>query len=320
MCTPDTIPLSRPARVDLKRCWRTASLLLALVGALALPGCAKMVASSLGDALASESVVYAGDDDVALVGAAIPFGLKTMESVLEQVPEHRPLLTATARGFTQFAYVYVQLPADELEALDVAAAYDERTRARRLYLRARDYGLRALGFDDRPTRERLYAAPGEALAETTLDDVAALYWTAIAWSAAISLGKDHAALIADLPIVDAMVARASMLDADFDDGGLHTFLIAYEMARPGGGRETEAIARSHFRRALALTGGERVAPYVAMAESVSLPRGERREFTELLEQALAVDADARIEWRLANHVMQQRARWLLANVDTYFLE
>jgi hypothetical protein len=34
----------------------------------------------------------------------------------------------------------------------------------------------------------------------------------------------------------------------------------------------------------------------------------RREFEALLRQALAVDPDARPEWRLANLVMQRRAR------------
>jgi hypothetical protein len=47
-------------------------------------------------------------------------------------------ILAAARGFTQYAYVYVQLPADEMEDRDVAAAYAQRERARRLYLRARD--------------------------------------------------------------------------------------------------------------------------------------------------------------------------------------
>jgi hypothetical protein len=34
-----------------------------------------------------------------------------------------------------------------------------------------------------------------------------------------------------------------------------------------------------------------------------------------LEKALAVDVDARPEWRLANLVMQRRARWLLERID-----
>jgi hypothetical protein len=40
----------------------------------------------------------------------------------------------------------------------------------------------------------------------------------------------------------------------------------------------------------------------------------------MLRRALAVDPDARPEWRLANLVMQRRARWLLAREDDLFLE
>jgi predicted anti-sigma-YlaC factor YlaD len=301
---------------------RCAAPLLVLTTALLAAGCSpsRFVASSLGDALAQDSLVYAGDEDIELVGAAIPFGLKTMETLLVEVPDHRELLTAAARGFTQYAYVFVQIPADELEDVDVAAAYAERARARRLYLRARGYGLRGLGFDDDEAIERLRRDPDGALADMRSEDLEALYWTAIAWSAAIALGKDQPALIADLPVVDAMVSRATALDQDFDAGGLHTFLITYEMARPGGGDEAVAIATRHFQHAVELSEGARVAPFVAMAETVSIKQRERQTFESLLERALTIDADARAEWRLANHVMQRRARWLLTRKDVYFLE
>lgn len=297
-------------------------LLLTLATALIASACSpsRFVASSMGDALAENSLVYAGDDDIELVGNAIPFGLKTIETLIVEVPEHRGLLKAAARGFTQYAYVYVQLPADELEERNVAAAYDARARARRLYLRARDYGLRGLGFTGEDALTRLRLEPHGALSVISSEDMETLYWTGVAWSAAIALGKDQPALIADLPIVDAIVARATSLDPDFDHGGLHTFLITYEMGRPGGGAEAGEIATQHFLRAVELSGGERVAPFVAMAESVSVARRQRQAYEDLLGQALAVDVDARTEWRLANHVMQRRARWLLAHTDTYFSE
>jgi predicted anti-sigma-YlaC factor YlaD len=38
-----------------------------------------------------------------------------------------------------------------------------------------------------------------------------------------------------------------------------------------------------------------------------------------LNQALAINPDAKPEWRLANLVMQRRARWLLARTDELFL-
>ena len=298
------------------------SVVLVLAIALIASACSpsRIVASSMGDALAENSLVYAGDDDIELVGSAIPFGLKTIETLLIEVPRHQGLLKAAARGFTQYSYVYVQLPADETEERNVAAAYDARARARRLYLRARDYGLRGLGFDSEKALTRLQREPQHALAGMTAENMETLYWTGVAWSAAISLGKDQPALLAGLPTVDALIARATSLDPDFDDGGLHTFLISYEMGRPSGGADAVEIAHQHFQRAVELSNGERVAPFVAMAESVSVAQGQRQTFEDLLAQALAIDADARAEWRLANHVMQRRARWLLAHKDTYFLE
>lgn len=318
------VPVSAPRRAPpihpVRGALRYLRLGLLLGLSFAVAGCANLVANSLGNVLAEDSLAYAADEDIQLVGTAIPFGLKTMESLLQEVPRHRPLLAAAARGFTQYAYVYVQLPADELEERDVEAAYAEWGRARRLYLRARDYGLRSLGIDGPAQRLALYRDPRAALAPLGEGQMAALYWTALAWSAAISLGKDQPRLVAELPIVAALVERAMQIDADFDAGGLHTFLIAWEMGKPGAGEAAPAIADAHFRRALALSDGQQAAPYVSMAEAVAAPGGDRPAFERYLRQALAVDADARPEWRLANHVMQNRARWLLSRRDLLFLE
>ena len=57
------------------------------------------------------------------------------------------------------------------------------------------------------------------------------------------------------------------------------------------------------------------APYVALAEAVAVPQQDRARFQQLLEQALDVDVDARPQYRLANLIMQRRARWLLARTD-----
>jgi len=294
-------------------------LLLACV--FAATGCSvrEYAARSIGDALVQGGDVYASDDDIEFVGAATPFGLKTIESLLAVVPEHGGLLLAAARGFTQYAYVYVQAGADELEERDVAAAYAQRDRARRMYLRARDYGARGLGLgtDAAPALANDTAA---VLAATTREQVPLLYWTALAWAAAISLGKDSPALVAGLPAVDALVSRAAALDPDYDAGALRSFLISYEMNRPNAARDAAQRARAHFARAVELSKGRQAAPYVSLAETVAVASRDRREFESLLKTALAVDAGARPEWRLANLVIQRRARWLLARADELFPE
>jgi predicted anti-sigma-YlaC factor YlaD len=296
---------------------------LAAVCALsAASGCSvrEYAARSIGDAMVAGGDVYAADNDIELVGAATPFGLKTMESLLAAAPDHRGLLLAATRGFTQYAYVYVQLPADDLEARDVMRAYAQRDRARRLYLRARDYGLRGLRLAEGDAARALFFDPAGALAATTVEDVPLLYWTAVAWAAAIALGKDSPALVAGLPAVDALIARAVALDADFDHGTLQSFLISYEMSRPNTAPDAAERARAHFERAVRLSQGQHAAPYVALAESVAAPARKRDEFDALLARALRVDPAARPEWQLANLVMQRRARWLRAHARDLFPE
>jgi predicted anti-sigma-YlaC factor YlaD len=307
----------RSRSVGLARRAALAALVLAL-GA----GCSvrEYAAGAIGDALAGGGDVYTADDDIELVGLATPFGLKTIESLLAMAPGHRGLLLAAARGFTQYAYVYVQDPAEELEERSVAGAYEQRARARRLYLRARDYGLRGLGFRTPVALAAFRVDPQAALADATAADVPLLYWTAAAWAAAIALSKDDPATIAGLPAVDALVMRAAALDPDWDHGALRSFLIAYEVSRPNAAPDAIDRARTHFERAIELSGGLQAAPYVSFAESVAVARRDRVAYEAALKQALAIDPGKRPDWRLANLVMQRRARWLLGRVDLVFVE
>ena len=304
----------------------TAARLLPLASALVcgtLGGCSSLnhyAVDRLGDALAGSGSTYASDPDPELIRAAAPFSLKLIESLLAESPQHTGLLTAASSGFTQYAYAFVQQDADELEGHDVDAAFALRQRARGLYLRGRDYGLRALD-----TRHASFSAelrsstPQPAVASLESSDVTVLYWTTVAWAASISLDKDSAASLAELPRVDLLVNRLRQLDPDFDRGSLDTFLISYEMGRPGA-RDPTGAARGYFARSVELSGGLRAGPYVALAETVCVRQQHRTEFVSTLQQALALDPDAQPQWRLENHIMQQRARWLLTQSDQLFLE
>src|SRR3954464_6530916 len=116
-----------------------------------LPACSlrQMAVKTIADSLAHGSSAYAQDDDPELVRGALPFGLKTLEGLASDLPRHRPLLRSLASGFTSYAVAYVVPESERLDGIDVFAARAERDRARRLLLRARDYGLRALEVEHR---------------------------------------------------------------------------------------------------------------------------------------------------------------------------
>ena len=313
--------LARAGRSVLARVPLVAAVLAV---ALLSAGCSvrQLAVRSFANALAGGADIYASDDDPDLVGAALPFGLKTIEGLLAQDPQNPKLLLAAASGFTQYAYAFVQQEADFVEGNDLARATELRARARRLYLRALGYGWRGLEVGAPGLRARLQSDPGaaeQALAGLGKDQVPLLYWTAAAWAAAIALAKDEAELSADLATVEAMMRRALALDETFGQGVIHDFFLTYEGSRTAVGGSAER-AREHFARSMAIAQNQRAAPLVSMAETVAVAAQDRAEFERLLNQALAIDADAVPAQRLANLISQRRARWLLARADELFIE
>ena len=301
---------------------RFAPRALALcVAALSLTGCSikRMAINSLGNALSSgSSSAFARDDDPELVRDAIPFALKTIESLVEQSPRHLGLLTAAASGFTQYGYAFVQQEADLTEAQDLARATAMRVRAKKLYLRAAEYGLRGLEIQLPGFREQVVGSPDALLARADRKHVPLLYWTAAAWGAALAIDVTDSDLAIRQTAIEKMMRRAVVLDEGWDRGSLHEFLLSWEAAHASTGGSM-AQARTHFARATQLSQGHRVAPFVSLAESVSINENNRKEFEALLKQALAVDLNASPDDKLANVINQRRARWLLSRIDDLFV-
>lgn len=290
--------------------------------AVFLGGCQsvnQMAVNKLGDALAAGGTAFSSDSDPELIRDAAPFSLKLMESLLAENPQHAGLLYAAASGFTQYSYAFVQQEADVMAEHDVAAAAKLRGRARGLYLRGRDYGLRGLELAHPGLISALHSNPNAALRVCEPADVRLLYWSAVSWAAAIASSKDDPSLIADLPLAEALIDRALELDETFDHGAIHSFLITYEMSRASGTGDPVARSRRHFERALALGDNLQASPLVAYAEAVCVDQQDRAQFQSLLTRALAIDVNTKPEWRLVNLVMQRRARWLLGRIDELFL-
>ena len=301
---------------------RAIGLLLMAVLAAGAQACSirKWAAGKVGDALSSGGSTYASDDDPELVGDALPFALKTIEGLLEATPQHKGLLFSAASGFSQYAYVYLAMEADYLEETDLARATHLRARAMGLYRRAFEYGMRGLEVDHPGFRQALADDARVALAGMKKDDVPLLYWTSAAWSLEISADKTDATLAVNLPQAEKLMHRALELDPSYGDGVIFDYYISYEGGRAGAAGGSIERARAAFDQSLALAKGRRAAPYLAFAESVSVGKQDRKEFTDMLDAALAVNVDAAPEYRLANIVAQQRARWLLARIDDLFVE
>lgn len=317
----------RPCRVDSRIKFvvsprpRPLAVFFSALLALLLAGCSvrTMAVKSLADSLAAGGDVWSSDEDPELVRDALPFALKTYETLLAEAPDHRGLLLATCAAFTQYAKGFVEAEAVSMEEVDWRAAEQLGDRAVHLYLRGRDYCLRALEDLSPGITRQLRLEPEGAADGIGADGVPLLFWAGASWGSAIAAALDDPELVVEAPAVRVLMERALELDDTWKDGAVHEAMISLESLPEAMGGSPER-ARRHFERAVELSRGRSAGPYLALATGLAVAEGDRQAFESLLGKVLAIDPDAQPKDRLVTILAQRRARWLLERTDEFFLE
>ena len=298
---------------------RIAGLGLAVL-AVSTCGALKSAAiKTVADTLSEGGSTVTSHDDPDLVADAMPFALILNESLLASVPKHERLLTATCGQYTQYAFGFVQVDAEAAQFDDYERSKYLSTRALKLAMRGRNYCWRALEIRWPGISARLAADPAAAMPKAGKSQVPLLYWSAASLGAAVSLGGlDRPELLINWPVVRALAERALALDPGWSRGTLHELMITVESQGEALGGSEER-ARAHFARAVELQKGLSPGPYMSLALGIAKGKQDRAEFEKLLQQALAIDAEADRDNRLVTLILQKRARLLLAHIDELIL-
>jgi predicted anti-sigma-YlaC factor YlaD len=128
-------------------------------------------------------------------------------------------------------------------------------------------------------------------------------------------------MIAQLPVVQAMIGRVTELDETWGEGSVQDVLMTLEGVRNDvKPEEKRERMRRYFERGTQLSHSGKASTYVSYAENVSVAAQNRAEFKAMLEKGLAIDPDKKPETRLSNLIAQRRARWLLGRIDDLFAE
>jgi predicted anti-sigma-YlaC factor YlaD len=287
-------------------------------------GCSikQMVMNELSGSLggADVSTVITGEEDPDLVKDAMPSFLKLYEVILKVEPNDPKILLATSNICALYAYAFLQSPASMMGT----DKYEERkllmSRAKKLFLRARDYAIQAIaikhpGFSLALKEDELKTA----LSGMTKDDVSYLYYAGLSDMGAFTSDSFDMELIVMLPKVVLVIDRALQLDETYELGAIHEFFVSYYGALPkelGGSAEK---ARLHYDKAMSFSKGLKAGPYIALASTVSVGSQNIKEFKELLGKAIAIKVNDYIPGRMMNIIAQRKAAWMLAHLDDYFL-
>jgi hypothetical protein len=294
--------------------------LAALAASLSGCGFIKGIAvNNVASMLSESGTSVTADNDPDLIEAAIPTTLKVYEGLLESVPKNTDLLMATCRLSTEYAYAFLQDRADRLGDEHHDEVVDLRDRALKMYLRGKGYCVRGLEEKYHGITAELQKDPDAAVKRIRdKKDVELVYWTAASWGGSISLGRDKPDIIIDFPAMRALAERTLVLDDRWNQGSPHELMITLDSlpATLGG---DPAKAREEFKKAVEIQKGTSPGPYVALALGVSQPAQDKKEFVDLLNQAIAIDPEKDPANRLVTLVEQRRAKALLTQLDALFV-
>lgn len=245
--------------------------------------------------------------DIELAKNAIPANLKLLEGILKNDPENKQILTTLSMGFAGYSMLF-------LEA-------DEPERASSLYLRARDYGIRALGEKGVRLKKMKDRKEGLQSVLQTLgkEELQPLFWITLSWNAWINLNLDKPAALAQLNVSQALLDRVMEIDASYFQGLPHILMGVSLSARPPmlGGNVKQA--KEHFEKALQLTHGKFFLAQYYFARYYAVRVQDKAFFLRLTREIEKMDPRELSDVCLINSVMQHKAVRLREMADEFFL-
>jgi len=231
---------------------------------------------------------------------------KLLEAVMKSEPENKHFLLLASMGYSSYALGFVE--DDNIE------------RARLLYLRGKEYGLKILKTNKhfRNALDSEFTKFNEALQTFSKNDVPAVFWTAIGWGSYISWTLTDPKALADLPKVEAMMQFVLEKDPSYFYGGAHFFLGTLYASRPkilGGSPE---LSKKHFEECLKLNKEKFLMAYVYMARSYAVQIQDVQLFEQCLTKVDTTSLDILPQARLSNAIAKKKARLLREKINELF--
>ncbi len=261
--------------------------------------------AAVGSILEDVARSSAKQSDLSVIREGTPAYLMLIDGLIEAYPYREELLVAGAEAYSSYAAIFID---------------EDQEKAKKLYLKAKEYGLRALSKRKR-FKELLPKHVDQfttCLADFTKRDVPALFWTASSWGSWISLSTDSVEAMAEIPKVLCLMERVMELDEGFYYGGPHLFMAVYHMSRPKAYGGDPERARRHFEKAFELSQGKFLMAHVLYAKYYARQTFDRELFVSTLERILDAPVDSVPELTLLNTIAKQQAKGLLEQVDDYF--
>ena len=241
--------------------------------------------------------------DVELVCEGASSYLLMIDSMIAANPSNRSLLLTGTQAYS-----------GTIAALQSCSADSQRIET--LSEKAKDYGVRLLS-NTLPENNLSVDALGRALAHVKPNNSKYLFWGAFGWLTWVQQQQGSPAAMADLIIIEKLMATVLELDETIEKGSPHIFFGALWGSKPaliGGDLEK---SRTHFERALELSNRTFLLTQITYAETYSRMAFDKEHHDSLLQEVLEFPLEEAPESILTNQIAKRKAQKLL---DENFFE
>ena len=246
------------------------------------------------------------ETDLQIAEQAMASNLKLIEGLLKNDPENEELLILVAQGYAGYA---------------LAFAEDENPeRAKKLYLRARDYAMQVLYADPNFKIAEQKGLPDleKHLNTYNKDKVPALFWAGFAWAGYANLALDDPEALLALPEIQLLMQRVEALQPDYFYGAVYLFWGGLYGMKPvimGGDLQK---AHDYFGKNFELNNNEFLLAYIYAARFYAAKVLDEALFDKYLEHVLKTPVDVYPGLQLLNQIAKQKAKRLLAKKEDLF--
>lgn len=278
-------------------------LFIVMIGfCFCLSSCSSLVTTAIRPAIGN----LQQQTDIDLVCEGAPAYLLMIDSMLVSSPKNRYLLLSGAQSYSAYA-----------TALEECGRVDDK-RIAPIADKSKLYGLRLLHRYLPLGTGQDYEALDQELVKLGRSDVPNVFWGTFGWLTWVKYQKGSPEAIADIVLIEKIMARLLELDESYQGGSIHLFFGTYYAAKPTmfGGRPD--LSKKHFEKALLLSRRRFLLTQTTYAETLARATLDQELHDRLLKEVLAFPLDSAPEFGLSNQIAKNRAKQLLT--ENYFGE
>ena len=236
--------------------------------------------------------------------SSIPANLKILEGLLKNDPNNKIILANLSMGFCGYSMLFVEAESPE--------------RASNLYLRAREYGMKALGPIGISLMDFKLKDINSVLTNVGEKELSALFWTTISWQLWINLSLDNPTALSQLERSESCLERILEINAGYLYGLPYILKGVTLSARPemlGGNMEQ---AKKYFEKALELADRKFFPAHYYYARYYTVQVQDKELFKELINEIADGDPKVLEDVCLINTMFQYHAKKLDENIEEFF--